>query len=93
MPHTTITNLPTDVLSCIVRRLQHDAWQDETLADIAALRSVCRPLRHAVDVNVNHARFHPHIDIEALRNVTRRCTGNCHPAPSIPYVGSDQQSV
>ena len=89
MPHTTITDLPKDVLSCIVRHLQHDAWQDQTLADIAALRSVCRSLRHAVDVTVTHARFHPYTDIEALRNVTSRCKGDCcHPASSVPVLAA-----
>ena len=72
----TITDLPTDVLSCVVDNLQQDIGQeDRTLDDIAALRSVCRSLRHAVDLTVTHAKFHPHVDDEALRSMTRRCAG------------------
>jgi F-box domain len=70
-PHLTISNLPTDVFSCIMQHLQEDAWQqDQPLDDVAALRSVCRSLRHAVDLTVTHARFHPHI-----RSMAFSCTG------------------
>ena len=56
MPPKPITSLPTDVLSCIVQHLQQDVGQrDQTLDDIAALRSMCRSLRLAVDVTVTHA--------------------------------------
>jgi hypothetical protein len=87
-PHLTITNLPTDVLSCIIQHLQQDFGQrDQTLDDIAALRSMCRSLRHAVDVTVTHANFHANIDVEELRKATRRCTGNCCIKPPVfPHV-------
>ena len=76
-PNMTITNLPTDVLSCIIQHLQQDIGQrDQTLDDVAALRSTCRSLRHAMDPTVTHARFHLNVDVEELRNVTRRCTGD-----------------
>ena len=83
MPHKptmTITNLPTDVLSCIIQHLQQDIGQrDQTLArdDVAALRSTCRSLRHAMDLLVTHASFYSYVDVEELRSVTRRCTGDC----------------
>jgi F-box domain len=92
MPHKptmTITNLPTDVLRCIVQHLQQDAWQrDRPLDDIAALRSVCRSLCRAVDLTATHAKFHANIDVEELRSVTRRCTGgwSCIKQPVYPNV-------
>lgn len=83
-PHLTISNLPTDVLSCIIQHLQQDVGQrDQTLDDSAALRSMCRSLRHAVDVTVTHASFHANIDVEELRTVTRRCTGMVVAASSL----------
>ena len=80
LPHKssmTITNLPTDVLGCIIRHFQQDVGQrDQTLDDIAALRSVCRTLRHATDLLVTHANFHANIGIDELRSMTRRCPGD-----------------
>lgn len=76
-PDMTITNLPTDVLSCIIRHLQEDGWQrGKTLDDIAALRSVCRSLRIATDVLVTHAKFHAFTDATDLRSLIRRCPGD-----------------
>ena len=75
-PYVTIANLPTDVLSRIIRQLKVKlGHRDRTLDHIANLRSVCRSLRHSVDLTVTHANFHPHIDVEALRSMTRRCAG------------------
>jgi F-box domain len=72
-----ITNLPTDALSCIIQHVQQDAVQwEQTLDDIAALRSVCRSLRHAVDLIATHAKFHANTDVEELRRMTSRCTGD-----------------
>jgi hypothetical protein len=72
----TITDLPTDVLTGIMRYLQEDGWQqDYSLDDVAALRSTCRSLRHAIGLAAIHAKFHANIDVEELRSVTRRCTG------------------
>jgi F-box domain len=72
----TISNLPTDVLSCIVNQLQQDDWQHAQLLDgIAALRSVCRSLRAAVDLTVTHAAFHDNAGDPELRTIFRRCTG------------------
>lgn len=80
MPHKpsmTITNLPTDVLSCIIRNLQEDGWQrGQTLHDIAALRSVCRSLRLATDLRITHAKFHAFTEAAELRSMTRRCPGD-----------------
>jgi hypothetical protein len=63
----------------------HDAapvtYDDHQSADRCAQlrrrqRSVCRSLRHAVDVTVAHAKVHPHVDVEALRSMTHRCAGD-----------------
>ena len=71
-----IISLATDVLSCIVQHLQQDAWQrDEKLDDVAALRSVCRSLRLAVDTSVTISKFHPNVGGAELCNTTCRCTG------------------
>jgi hypothetical protein len=76
-PTMTITNMPTDVLSCIIQHLQQDVGQrDQTLDDIAALRSVCRSLRLASDLFVTHANFHANIDVAELRSTTRRLPGD-----------------
>jgi hypothetical protein len=89
-PRITLTDLPTDVLSCIAHHLRqmcsaasHTTYdrmsgtqQDGTLDDIAALRSVCRSLRRGLDLTATHANFHPHVDVEELRSVTRRCAGD-----------------
>jgi F-box domain len=95
MPHKptmTITNLPTDVLSCIIQHLQQDIGQrDQTLDDVAALRSVCRSLRLATDLHVTHVNFHARIDVDELRSVTRRFlgeqTGTCLEVAGL-WVGS-----
>jgi hypothetical protein len=95
MPHKptmTITNLPIDVLSCIIQHLQQDVGQrGQTLDDIAALRSVCRSLRLATDLHVTHANFHARIDVDELRSVTRRFpgeqTGTCLEVAGL-WVGS-----
>ena len=80
LPHKLtmkLTNLPTDVLSCIIQHLQQDAGQrDQTLDDIAALRSVCRSLRLATDLLVTHANFRANTDVAELRSMTRRCPGD-----------------
>jgi hypothetical protein len=80
MPHKptmTITNLPTDMLSCIIQHLQQDVWQrDQILDDVASLRGTCRSLRLATDVLVTHARFHANIDVAGLRSMIRRCPGD-----------------
>ena len=77
-PHTTITDLPADVLSCIMQHLQQDAWdREQPLDDVAALRSVCRSLCRAVDLTVTHAKLHANMDVGELRSMTRRCTGAC----------------
>ena len=76
-PRITLTDLPTDVLSYIAHHLRQDVGQqDGALDDIAALRSVCRSLRRVLDLTATHANFHPHIDVEELRSVTRRCAGD-----------------
>jgi hypothetical protein len=76
-PHVMITDLPTDVLSCIAEHLRKDVGQwDQSQDDIAALRSACRSLRHALDLIVTHAKFHRHMDVEELRSVTTRCSGD-----------------
>jgi hypothetical protein len=63
-PRITLTDLPTDVLSCIAHHLRKDVGQqDGTLDDIAALRSVCRSLRHVLDHTATHANLHPHIHV------------------------------
>jgi F-box domain len=73
----TITDLPTDVLTGIMRHLQEDGWQqDYSLDDVAALRSTCRSLRHATDMLVTHAKFPTYIDADELHSVTRRCAGD-----------------
>ena len=75
-PHVTITSLPTDVLGCIVQHIQQDAWQrDQKLDDVAALRGVCRFLRHAVDLVLMHATIHINVGVAELRSVVRRCRG------------------
>ena len=76
-PHLTITGLATDVLSCVMQHLQQDIdvrLRDQTLDDIAALRSMCRSLRHAMDLLVTHAKFHANADIAELYSMTHRCT-------------------
>ena len=74
----TITTLPTDVLSCIVRHIQENALQhDQGLDDTAALRSTCRSLRSAVDASVTSAMFHPNVEVDELRSTVRRCDGGC----------------
>ena len=74
----TITTLPTDVLSCIVRHIQENALQrDQRLDDIAALRSTCRSLRNAVDATVTSATFHPNLEVAELRSTIHRCSGEC----------------
>jgi F-box domain len=76
-PSMTFTNLPTDVLSCIIQHLQEDGWQrNQTLDDVAALRSVCRSLRLATDLLVTHANFHANIGVDELRSMLRRCPGD-----------------
>ena len=76
-PRMTIVDLPKNVLSCVVRHLQQDAWQrDQRLDDVAALRSVCRSLRHAVDSVVTHAAFHANVGVVELRSTIRCCTGD-----------------
>ena len=73
----TITSLPGDVLGCIIRHLQEDGWQrGRVLDDIAALRSVCRSLRLAIDLRVTHANFHANIRVADLRSMTRRFPGD-----------------
>ena len=73
MPHKpsmTFTNLPADVLGCIIQHLQEDGWQkNQMLDDVAALRSVCRSVRLATDLLVTHANFHANIDVTELRSV------------------------
>ncbi len=77
VPSMVITDLPTDVLSRIISHLQEDGWRrNYLLDDVAALRSVCRSLRHATDLLVTHAKFHANIDVEALRSIIRRCAGD-----------------
>jgi F-box domain len=72
----TITTLPTDVLSCIVRHIQGDICKrDQGLDDIAALRSTCRSLRSAVDASVTYATFHANVDVAELRSTVHRCDG------------------
>jgi hypothetical protein len=74
--HILLTELPEDLLSCIAQHLQQDVGRwDWTLGDVAALRSVCRSLRHFTDRTATHAKFHPHVDVEGLRRVTSRCAG------------------
>jgi hypothetical protein len=76
-PNQMITNLPTDVLSCIIQHLQGDGCQrTRALDDIAALRSTCRSLRLDTDLRVMHARFHANIDAPGLRSMIRRCAGD-----------------
>jgi hypothetical protein len=73
-PNVTVAGLPADVFSCIVWHLQGDAWQrDQMLDDVAAMRSVCRLLRLAVDRHVTHAKFHANIALAELRSMTCRC--------------------
>jgi hypothetical protein len=77
MPGMRLIDLPTDVLSRIIRHLQEDGWQqDSSLDDVAALRSTCCSLRHAVDQLVTYANIHANTDAEALRSMTRRCAGS-----------------
>lgn len=72
-----IKDLPTDVLSRITSHLQEDGWRrNHSLDDVAALRSVCRSLRHATDLLVTHAKLHVNIDVEALRSIIRRRAGD-----------------
>jgi F-box domain len=68
-PRTTISNLPTDLLAFVVDHVEQE--------DAAALRCVCRSLRHAVDLTKTHATFHPNVDAAELRSTTRRCKGGC----------------
>ena len=73
----TITDLPTDVLSCIIQHVQQDVGQgDQTLDDIAALRGVCRSLRLATEQLVTQASFHANLQVAELRRMTCRCTGD-----------------
>lgn len=76
--HMTITHLPTDVLSCIVSHLQQDALHlDQQLDDVAALRSVCRFLRLAVDLVVmTHATLHSNAGAAELSDIARRSQGD-----------------
>jgi hypothetical protein len=70
-PHITLAELPADILSCITRHMQQDAWhRDQKLDDVATLRSVCRSLRRAVDVSVTHAN----VDAAELRSTAQRYT-------------------
>ena len=75
---TAITTLPTDVLSCIVRRIQENALQhDQRLDDVAALRSTCCSVRNTVDASVTSATFNPNVEVDELRSTVRRCDGGC----------------
>jgi F-box domain len=74
----TITTLPTDVLSCIVRHIEEAALpRDQRLNFVAALRSTCRSLRNAVDASVTHATFHPNVNVAELRSTVHRYDGGC----------------
>jgi hypothetical protein len=74
--HITITTLPTDMLSCIVRLIQtEDLHLDRQLDDVAALRSTYRSLRNAVDVSVTCATIHSNMIFVELRSTVRRCDG------------------
>lgn len=76
MPNMTITDMPTDVLSCIIRHIQEDSWQRErSLDDVAALRSTCQWLRRATDLLVTHVNFHASTDAASMLSTVRRCTG------------------
>jgi hypothetical protein len=76
-PRMTIINLPTGVLSCVLRQLQEAAWQrDQKPEDVAALRSVCRSLHAAVDASVTHLTFHANADAAELHSTVNRCTGD-----------------
>ena len=73
---TSIVDLPTDVLGWVVRHLQPTNWQrNQQLDDVAALRSVCRSLRLAVDGVVTHARVHGNAGIAELMDIARRSKG------------------
>lgn len=73
---TTITTLPTDVLSCIVHHIQENALQrDQRLDNVAALRTTCRSMHNAVDATVTHATIHPNVDVAELRSIVHRCDG------------------
>jgi hypothetical protein len=75
-PCVTITDLPALALSCIVQHIrQGDRPREERQGDVAALRSVCRWLRSAVDPVVTHARIHVSVGLSELCTITRRFTG------------------
>ena len=64
----TISTLPADLLAFVAGHVDQDS--------VAALRSVCRSLRHAVDLTTTQATFHPNVDAAELVSTTRRCTGD-----------------
>lgn len=77
------------VLSGIVRHLETAAWpRDQESADVAALRSVCRHLRHIVDAVATGARLHPNVDAAELRSTATRCTGGTRKTMQWKCLGS-----
>ena len=80
----TLVDLPEHMLSCIIRLVEQDALQPNSDADgVAALRCVCRSLRHAVDAAVTQAVFHTYMGADELDDVLHRHTGLSVPGFSL----------
>lgn len=72
----TLVDLPDHMLSCIIRLVEQDALQPNSDADgVAALRCVCRSLRHAVDAAVTQAVFRTYLGADELDGALHRHTG------------------
>ena len=83
----TLAELPEHVLSCILRLLQQDALRPNSDADgVAALRCVCRLMRHAVDATMTRAVFHTHVGADELDDVLRSHTGQCCAVYTLSHV-------
>ena len=77
MSRMTLIDLPEHMLSCIIRLVEQDALQPNSDADgVAALRCVCRLLRHAVDAAATRAVFHTYMGADELDDVLRSRTGS-----------------
>jgi hypothetical protein len=94
MSRMTLIDLPEHMLSCIIRLVEQDALQPNSDADgVAALRCVCRSMRHAVNAAVTQAVFYTYVGADELDDVSHRHTGSsvlllnctrstCHCAPA-----------
>jgi hypothetical protein len=76
MSRMTLVDLPEHMLSCIICLVKQDALQLNSDADgVAALRCVCRSLRHAVDAMTTQAVFRTYMGADELGDVLRSRTG------------------